>query len=134
MRRLLLAAVVLLSACSGGEDLTAADAQIKTFHSELNSGDFQRIYADSAQGWKNVSSSADTIQLFTGVHNKLGAFLTGNKVGWRVNYTTGGTFVIVQYASKFQKGEAQETFTFQHSGNATQLVGYNVNSRALITG
>lgn len=134
MRYLIAALILLLSACSGGEDLDSAEKAIDRFHSELNAGNFERIHENAAPEWKKASSKADMVQLFQAVRNKLGPFVSGKQNGWRVNYTTGGTFVLVLFESKYQKGDATETFTFRRSGESAQLVGYNINSRALITG
>ena len=134
MRRLVLAGLLVLSGCSGGEDLGDSENAIARFHAELDAGQFDTIYAAAAPEWKRVSTKADTEQLFAGIHNKLGPFVSGKQNGWRVNYTTGGTTIVIVYDSKFQKGDGQETFTFSRSGKGIQLVGYNLNSRALITG
>jgi hypothetical protein len=134
MRRLLLASLILLPSCSGGEDLGAANREIGRFHAELNAGQFDRIFAESAPEWKQASPRADTIKLFTAIHNKMGAYVSGNQNSWRVNYGTGGTIILVLYDSKFQKGDGQETFTYRRSGDDVQLVGYNLNSPTLITG
>jgi hypothetical protein len=134
MRRLLLTVLLLLCGCSGGEDLAAAEKEIGRFHAQLNAGHFDKIYVDAAPDWKQASPRDDTIKLFAGLHNKLGLFVAGKQNSWRVNYGTGGTTILVLYDSKFQKGDGQETFTYRRSGDAVQLVGYNINSRALITG
>ncbi|HEX6660277.1 MAG TPA: hypothetical protein VF067_00180 [Sphingomicrobium sp.] len=136
MKRLLLSAatVLFLTACSSGADLAAAKKAVDQFHAELNAGQFGRIQAESSPEWKQASSPADTIQLFTGVRKKLGNFVSGQEGDWRVNFGTGGTIIMLQYKSKFQKSDAVETFTYRRSGDGVQLVGYNINSRALITG
>jgi hypothetical protein len=134
MRRLVLAGLLVLSGCSSSDELGASEKEIARFHTQLDAGQFDAIYAAAAPEWKNVSTQPDTIQLFTGIHNKLGSFVSGTQSGWKVNYGTGGTTIIIVYDSKFEKGDGQETFTFQRSGGSIQLVGYNINSRALITG
>jgi hypothetical protein len=123
---------MLLIGCSGGEDLGAANKGIARFHSELNAGQFDKIFAESAPEWKQASPRADTVQLFTGIRKKMGAYISGKQNSWRVNYGTGGTTILVLYDSKFKKGDGQETFTYRRSGDGVQLVGYSLNSRALI--
>jgi hypothetical protein len=133
MRRLVLAGLLVLSSCSSGEDLGDSEKEIAHFHAEMDAGQFDTIYAASAPEWQKVSTKADTVQLFTGIHNKLGSFVSGKQTSWNVNYGTGGTTIVILYDGKFQKGDGQETFTFRRSGKNIQLVGYNLNSRALIT-
>ena len=79
-------------------------------------------------------SPNDSVKFLTGIRGKLGAFQSGEQNGWQVNYTTGGTVVVVQYKSKFQKGDAVETFTYRGGEKAPALVGYNINSNTLVTG
>jgi hypothetical protein len=134
MRRLLLTSLLVLSGCSGGKDLGAAQKEIASFHAQLNAGQFDQLYSAASPAWKQASSQSDSRQLFTAIHTKLGAYQSGKQNSWRVNYGTGGTTILVLYDSKFQKGDAQETFTYRRSGNDTKLEGYNINSRALITG
>jgi hypothetical protein len=49
-----------------------------------------------------------------------------------VNWTTSGTRVVLDYSTKFDAGDAAEQFTWKIAGNNAVLVGYNINSTALI--
>ena len=113
--------------------MAAVTKAIGGFHSELNAGNFDQIYEDSASDWKQASPKDDTIKLFTSIHNKLGGFISATQTGWHVNYGTAGTIVTIVDDSKFQKAQGVETFTYRVSGSTAQLVGYNINSRALLT-
>ena len=134
MRILLIAAMMTLGACSGGKDLAQSEQAIARFHEQLNSGQFDEIYRNASSEWKGASSQADSQKLFAAVRKKLGSFQSGKQVGWRANYGTGGSTVVVQYASKYEKGAATETFTYRPSDPAPVLIGYNINSPVLITG
>lgn len=134
MRRIVLAMTLLVSACSGGEDVAVAERAIGRFHAELNAGDYARIQAESSPEWRQASAIPETIQLFSGIHNKLGPFVSGKQTGWRVNFGAGGEQILIEYESKFEKGPAVETFNFRRTAKDVQLIGYNINSRALITG
>jgi hypothetical protein len=46
---------------------------------------------------------------------------------------TGGTQVVLTYATEFEKGKGTETFTFRGRDDGPKLVGYNINSNKLIT-
>lgn len=134
MRHLIAALVLCLTACSGGEDLKKTEAAIGLFHQQANAGQFDQIYANAASEWKRAQSPRDSVKFLSALREKMGAFQSGQQDGWRVNYTTSGTEVVVQYKSKFQKGDAVETFTYRVVEKAPILVGYNINSNTLITG
>ena len=133
MRHLIAAAVLCLTACSGGEDLKNTEAAIARFHQQVNAGQFDQIYVNAATDWKQAQSPRDSVKFLSAVRDKMGAFQSGETDGWRINYATGGSVAVVQYKSKFQKGDAIETFTYQLGEKAPTLVGYNINSNTLIT-
>jgi len=134
MRRLLAVALLSLSCCSGSKDLQASQQAIARFHAELNQAQFDQIYAESSPDWKQATKQADTIKLFSAIHTKLGLYINGKQDAWRVNYGSGGNTVVVQLQSKYQKGNATELFTLTDSGGSAQLIGYNINSLALLPG
>jgi hypothetical protein len=134
MRRIGLAAALLLASCSGGESVTTAESAIATFHVRLNAGQYEQIYAVSDPQFKKAVSEPEFEKLLGAVHGKLGAYRTGKNSGWRVNYNSSGNNVVVQFDSSFEKGKAVETFTYAGVGNAIKLLGYNINSNTLITG
>ena len=134
MRILLIALMMSLGACSGGKDLARSEQAIARFHEQLNSNQFDEIYKNASPEWKGASSQADSQKLFAAVRKKLGPFQSGKQVGWRANYGTGGSTVVVQYDSKYEKGAATEIFTYRPSDPTPVLIGYNINSPVLITG
>ena len=132
MRIFLIVSLLLLSACSGGEQTEQANAAIERFHADLNRGDFGQIYARTDPEWKQSSPEKASTQLFSGIRRKLGQFKSSKQIGWKVNYGTNGTLVVVQHESVFEKGPAQETFTYRITQGNPRLLGYNINSNALI--
>ena len=133
MRNLFAAFCLFLAACSGGEDVATAEKSIEIFHEQLNAGKFQEIHNQAGSEWKGAITGADAVKLFAAVRTKLGEFKSRKQSGWRVNYGQGKT-IVVQYESQFERGTAVETFTLKRSGEEAQMIGYNINSNALITG
>jgi hypothetical protein len=134
MRKIATTAMLLLAACSGGENVADAQRAVANFHAQLNSGNYQRIYVSSDGGLKRATSEAEMIKLLAAVHAKLGAFKGGTQSAWRVNYNTAGNNTVIQFDSNFEKGKATETFTFVGEPDAPRLFAYNIHSPALITG
>ena len=134
MRFVIALLLLVISACSGGEDLDRAEKAIDRFHLQLNAGQIDQIYAGASSDWKDATPKKESDQFLSAVRDKLGAFQSGKQAGWTVNYGTNGTIVVVQYKSRFAKGDADETFTFRNTNKVSELVGYNVNSKVFVTG
>jgi hypothetical protein len=126
------ALVTALSGCSMSADTTAAEQAVPKFHGLLDTGRFTEIYEASSSELKNASSQKDFVALLEAVHRKLGNTKSSEKQGWKVNYHTSGTFVSLTYKTLYAEGDATEQFTFKVGGNEAALVGYHINSNALI--
>jgi hypothetical protein len=121
-----------LAGCSTGSDVPAAERGIRAFHAELNAGKFEQIYDDSGPELKSMTSKDKFLKILTAVHSKLGAYRTGQALGWNDNVTTSGHFVSVRLKATYQKGSAEEAFGYRVDGDRTTLVGYHVNSDAFL--
>jgi hypothetical protein len=121
-----------LGACTPSSDVPAAEQGIAAFHSDLNAGNLDKIYDGSGADLKTATSKERFGQILTAVHSKLGLFKNGKSVGWNDNATTGGHFVAINYEAAYQKGSAAENFVFRIDGKQAALVGYHVNSDALL--
>ena len=130
-----LAVAVLLSAlagCSAGTDVPVAEKAVARFHTMLDAGQNAQIYQESASDMKSTSSESQLNALLEAVHRKLGAVKKAQQQGWNDQVNTGGHFVTLNYATSYARGDAAETFVYKIAGEKAQLVGYNINSNALI--
>ena len=127
-----LIACLTLTGCSPSSDVPAAEHGIATFHSDLNAGNFQRIYEASDAQLKGDTSKEMFGKILNAVHTKLGRFKGGKSAGWNDNATTSGRFVTINYEAAYEKGTAQENFVYRITGNHAALVGYHINSAALL--
>ena len=134
MRSHLLAfiACAALTGCSPSSDVPAAEDGIAAFHSDLNAGNFDRLYNGSGAELKAATSKEMFAKILNAVHSKLGLFRNGKSVGWNDNATTGGRYVTINYEAAYEKGSAQENFVYSIDGKQAALVGYHVNSEALL--
>ncbi|MBD3728378.1 MAG: DUF4019 domain-containing protein [Sphingomonadales bacterium] len=129
---LVVAIAVGLSGCNAAQSVDDAQAEVSVFHSELNDGDFAAIWRE-ADEQMHSSASREKFDRFLGaVHTKLGRAGASKQAGWRVNATPGGTFVILNMETQFERGKGTETFTFRRSGDDIKLVGYYIVSDELI--
>ena len=134
LRRLvgLVALVAILCGCSMSADTELAEQAVQKFHEQLNVGRFDAIYAESAGELKRATTQQDFIAILDAVHRKLGNTKVSDKTASTVNYQTSGSFVTLRYQTTFDGGSAQEQFVFRLQDHAAALVGYNINSPALV--
>ena len=135
MQRSLLGLVALASilcACSMSADTAIAEQAVPRFHEQLDAARFDSIYDASGDELKKASTEKDFVALLEAVHRKLGNTKSSEKTGWNVNYQTSGSFVTLGYKTSFDGGDAQEQFVYRLQDKAALLVGYHINSTALI--
>lgn len=123
---------IALAACSPSADIKAADAAISAFHSDLNAGNFDKIYNAGSSDLKAAATKEKFIKILSAVHSKLGTYKIGQSAGWNDNATTGGHFVTINYQADYEKGAATENFVYRVQGDQPLLVAYHVNSDALL--
>ena len=125
--------IVLVVGCGTQKDVAGASAAVAQFHSQLDHQDYLTIYNNADARFRGASKQDDFLALMTAVHNKLGTVLQSSRQGFFVNYNTSGSSIRLTYATKFSSGDAQEEFLWSKSGDTFRLLGYHINSNALIT-
>lgn len=125
--------VLLVAGCGSKRDLSNAETAVGLFHAQLNSGNFDQIYADSDTLLKNASPQEKFTNLLSAVHRKLGDAKSANRQGFFLNYGTNGEMIRLNYTTQFDNDEASEEFVFHLAGNDMRLAGYHINSNALVT-
>ena len=129
-RWLVVAAIV--AGCSVPADTKVAERAVDTFHEMLNDGQFDAIYAAAGDELKSAARREDFVALLEAIHRKLRITKSWTKQGWNVNYHTSGTFVTLNYSTIFDGGDAVEQFVYRLKDGKALLVGYHINSNALI--
>ena len=122
----------LIAACSMSANTQLADQEVPKFHASLDASDFAALYDAGAQELKAVTTKQDFVNLLEAVHRKLGAVSKSEKTGWNVNYNTGGTYATLTYTTTFARGAGTEQFVYRIEDKRALLVGYHINSNALI--
>lgn len=123
-----------LCSCTGTvADVTSARKAVVHFHQQLDQEKYADMYAEAAPELREATKQRDFLALMSAVHRKLGVVQDATQTQFNVNWTTSGTRVHLNYQTKFAAGNATETFTWKIGGDHPSLVGYNINSNALIT-
>lgn len=128
----LIAGAAFLAGCSVAANTSKAEAGIADFHTALDAGQFDAIYAGASPDMKTGSTPRTFDGLLAAVHRKLGAFKSGNAVTWNDSHTMNGEFVTISYAATYERGKAQENFAYRMLGGRAELAGYHITSNALI--
>ncbi|MGH8101942.1 MAG: hypothetical protein ACREIW_11645, partial [Chthoniobacterales bacterium] len=89
-------------------------------------------YAQADDALRSASKQEDFLAFMGAVHGKLGKVQSAARKGFFVNFNTSGTRVRLNYDTKFDGGDATEEFLWRIQGNKALLVGYHINSNALV--
>ncbi len=135
MRALILLVVLAFATagCSMSGDKTAAEQGVDRFHTMLDAGQFEQIYAGATADCRRITAQQDFVALLNAVHSKLGAMRSTKERNWRINFDNKGTFVTLTYATTYAGGDAEEQFVFLIDQDTPALQGYHINSNALGT-
>ena len=111
----------------------AAKQASERFHLQLDLGQFDSIYQQADPEFRNAGSEKDANALWRMVQRRFGTLQSDTLLTWTVNFTTGnGTVVRLVYGTTFAKEKATETFTWRVRDGKPALLGYNINSPALL--
>jgi hypothetical protein len=124
-----------LAACSPAKataELAESKKAVAAFHADANARNFDDIYVGSGDEMQNTADIADFEEFLAVVQHKLGKTGKSTQEGWRINYVNGTSMTVLNMTTIYEKGEAMETFTFKLSPQGSVLVGYNIQSNALI--
>ena len=123
----------LLIGCGSSKSKGTAEKAVVEFHHKLDNGDFGGIYAATHPDFKKASAEKDFVAVLAAVHRKLGNTVSADQAGWQINTINLQTNVMLSYKTQFADGDAVESFNYRIDGANALLLGYNINSQALIT-
>lgn len=127
------AALSLTSCADMAQDVAIARDGVAHFHQQLNQEQYNQIYREAAPAFRKAEKRADFLAFAGAIHRKLGNVKDTTQENFNVNFGTAGTEVVVGYATKFDEGNATEQFTWRIVGQKPILLGYRIDSQALIT-
>lgn len=127
------AALAVLAGCSDTiHGVEFAEPAVARFREMMEARQFDRLYDSTGAEFKAATPRADGIALFAAVDRKLGKLRGARKISWNVNTNNGLTLVALVYESRYAEGEATETFTVKVSDGTGEIVGYNIQSLAML--
>ena len=131
---LAVAAALIMVSCGSVQNTQVAQQGVAQFHQQLDSEQYHSIYTESDERFRGASSEADFNAILTAVHRKLGNVRNANLKSFQVGWFAGqGQTVTLFYQTQFAEGSADERFIWHVKDKQALLVGYNINSKELIT-
>jgi hypothetical protein len=127
-----LSAAFAISGCGFADNKQKAEAAVQMFHRDFNAGKFADIYSAATPAFRTKGPEADFDTYLRAIHTKIGGFKSAQPGVWRVNTVPEGTFVELNYDSRFESGSGAESFTYLMSDGQPKLYAYNINSRDLV--
>jgi hypothetical protein len=127
-----LASMLLLTGCTAGADFQSSKNAAEHFHQLLNAQQFSAIYDEGTPDFQRATSKDRLSQFLAAVHRKLGDVTQSSAQGTNINFGSAGEIVTLNYASRFERGEASENFAFRLENGTPKLLGYHINSDALV--
>jgi hypothetical protein len=122
-----------LAACSGTQKINMAQEATAHFHEMMSAGQFEQIYAQTDDTFKKATTAEDLTRFLSIMNRKLGIVKTSGRDAWNVGFTPSGTSVTLRYTTQFDHGTGAETFVYRFADGRALLVGYHINSIALMT-
>jgi hypothetical protein len=135
MLRFLLLALLAISLSGCGDTIAgkgAAEPEVARFHEMLKRRNFEAMYAATGAEFKSLVPRATALALFAAIDRKLGSLRQTKQINWNVNTRNLITTVALVYQSRFEAGEATETFTFRVQNGKPELIGYNIASMDML--
>ena len=133
--------LLLLTACSvkrtvAGGIPTEVESVIGTVSDDIAQERYDKVYNEASELWKHDATPQQSAETLKTLHTKLGKVesRTVNSATERAKLgreSLKGRAFIVTYQTKFELGEAMETFTLVEENGRWKLARYLVNSTAL---
>ncbi len=131
----ILAAVLVglaLCGCSSQEKFQEAERATDDFYLQMAKGNYGGIYDATGAPFKEVTSRNEMIALLQMVNTKMGVCGDAERLGFNVNFVSGGAFVAMQYKRKCANGPLQENFNWRVGDGKAVLYAYRANSPLLV--
>jgi hypothetical protein len=134
---LLFLSVALAAACGVEQKRSGlppeAQAAIDAVTADLARGDYEKIYAESAEEWRQTARPDESRANLERIRNTLGGVLSRAQLSAqeRDAGAQAGRTLVVSYNTKFERADAIETFALVERSGRWLLARYAVNSNAL---
>jgi len=141
-RSIILIALLVAFLCSGcglketsGGIPPEVESVVGTVTDDIADERYDKVYDESSELWKRDATREQSAEVLKTLHLKLGKVENRNVHSATEQQNSGGQLkgraFIISYKTKFEHGEAMETFTLIEENGRWLLARYLVNSTAL---
>jgi hypothetical protein len=124
--------LILLAGCSMKQDLSMAQRAADGFHQSLKAHADGTIAVDVAPAFYEVVGMEARRTYLARIRSTLGAPVSSSLLNVHVDHMPAGTFLSARYQTHFEKGDAQEDFSWRIENGRPYLVAYTAASRLLL--
>jgi hypothetical protein len=108
---------------------------VRSISDDIASERYDKVYEESSDLWKKDATPEQSAGVLKTLKSKLGRVESRGFYSATEQNNSGGPLkghaFIITYQTKFERGEAMETFTLVEQNGRWQLARYQVNSTAL---
>lgn len=128
-----MASFLLMTSCNSGRNKQLAEDGVTQFHSRLNAEQYHSIYTEADDRFRQATSEPDLVALLEAIHRKLGPVRQSHQRTYQVGWFAGqGAQVTLICDTEFENAKGSEQFIWHIRDGQPLLVGYHINSNALI--
>ncbi|MGH2492442.1 MAG: hypothetical protein ACRDF9_13145 [Candidatus Limnocylindria bacterium] len=130
----LITTTAMLLTCDVADAGKASDLAVQRFHELFNNGAYVVIYQEASPEFRASTPQARFVALLEAVRRKIGKVNGTERQSIHVfASTTANTAVTASYLTRFETGQAAETFRWVLTERMARLINYDINSPDLIT-
>jgi uncharacterized protein DUF4019 len=114
---------------------TEIEALVGSISDDIAAERYDKVYGESSELWKRDATPEQSAQVLKALNTKLGKVESRVLNSASEQNNSGGPLkghaFILTYQTRFQRGDAMETYTLIDEGGRWRLARYQVNSTAL---
>jgi Protein of unknown function (DUF4019) len=125
------ACLLVIVSCNAKQDALMAESALGQLHNHLAAHEDDQIFAEATPEFQKAMNAENSRDFFKRIRGRLGAPHASKPISIQVNHMPAGTFMVCQFQTSFDKGNAQENVTWHLQDGKPRLVVYQVISPKL---
>ncbi len=120
--------ILLCNACAVNNSRLLARRAVDNFHRQFNEDLYSEIYHGADNSFRASGTESKFVEFLSKNKQKLGNVLSSEEIKWQVNFNRANGYEIITVDdTRFEKGEATETFVWYITNDSTYLISYKID-------